>query len=153
MTPVEQAVADVDPLSKDLLPGAGLTWCNEFARRVCAKLGATLGGVYANEQAEWLRTPDAVAAGWASATEPAARQWAQGGGLALATWQNPTGAHGHIAVLVPLAVGEVMTQVAQAGASNFSHGSVLRGFGHLSVEYHTFSPARVCATTPEQTNG
>jgi hypothetical protein len=151
---VTDAVEKVDPWrNASLQPGfggPGNTWCNRFAKLVCDELGATLGGILANEQAEWLRTADAVSCGWVPCGELTARKWCAGGGLALATWQNPTGKHGHIAVLVPALPGAPpsFTYIAQAGARNFAHEPLARGFGTLPVEFHIHSPARVCAPTP-----
>lgn len=152
---VVDAVAKVDPeRNASLQPnflGAGNTWCNRFVQLVCRELDVTLGGVFANEQAEWLNTQDAIANGWAPSTEVGARQWAQGGGLALVHWRNPAGGHGHIAVLVPALPKSLkgLTYVAQAGSRNFSHGPLYRGFGGLAPQFHTYSPARV-APSKEQ---
>ena len=140
MTPVE-AVALVDPMSPDLLPGAGLTWCNLFVARVCHRLGVTLGGVLANEQAQWLRTLEAEAVGWRRLHfEQTVRDMAGIGRLVLVTYENPAG-HGHIAVVVPLV--DSVTHVAQAGAVNSPDVQLHSGqsFGGLPVEFHVFQPA------------
>ena len=143
---VTAAVEKVDPWrNQSLQPRDGLTWCNRFAYLVCRELGVVLGGIFANEQCEWLNTQDAINHGWASASEQAARQWTQGGGLSLATWRNPTGGHGHIAVLVPALPGAPVgtTYIAQAGARNFAHEPLSHGFGGLPAQFFTHSPARM----------
>lgn len=143
---VLKAIEVINPTGNPTLqPSKEFTWCNRFASLVCVYVGAKLGGLFANEQARWLRTQSAVDYGWASATEQVARQWAQAGGLALATWENPEPLkHGHIAVLVPSRPGDPpgVTFIAQAGATNFEHNNLKAGFGNYPVEFHTHSPAR-----------
>lgn len=144
------AVASVDPEhAADLQPGGGLTWCNLFVARVCAKLGAPLLGVLANEQTAWLSSESAKAAGWLEVSEAEARELATQDVLALATYYNSKG-HGHIAVVVhPFAGAPTgVTYIAQAGLRNFAHRPLSHGFGDFPVRFYAFSPSLVSKEPP-----
>ena len=137
-----------DPSAGQWAPVMGLTHCNQFARAVCRAMGAELPDALANAQAEWLGTPAAVLAGWAPASEAVARQWCEGGGLALATYRNAhPGAHGHIAPLTAAVAG--VTHIANVGAKNFRRGKLQRGFGDLPVAFYTHHPLRTCHARPD----
>lgn len=65
--------------------------------------------------------------GWTSTDEYGARTAANRGEPSLVTWANPTGGHGHVAVVVPSTTSE--TLIAQAGTRCFYGLPVSRGFG------------------------
>jgi hypothetical protein len=109
--------------------GKAETFCNLFAQDVAEALGATLPRhTRANELARWLAELG-PANHWVHVSESVAQMHADAGGLAVAVWANPQPAKpGHIAVLVP-SLGEEGTWLAQAGATNFTRGTVSAGFG------------------------
>lgn len=111
------------------------TFCNLFAQDVAEALGAVLPRhTRANELAAWLAQLGGPN-GWTHVSETVAQMHADRGGLAVAVWTNPTGGPGHIAVLVP-SLGEAGTWVAQAGASNFTRGTLSAGFGRNEPTFY-----------------
>ena len=117
--------------------GRAETFCNFFARDVCFALGVSLPeAMRANEIHDWLlaRATEKHAPGWEVVDGHVAQRMADEGQVALASWKNPSGGPGHIAVLVP-SLGESGIWIAQAGRENFSRGRVERGFGTLPVTY------------------
>jgi hypothetical protein len=125
------------------------TWCNIFAWDVTRALGAevphwvdrmgraTGAGsgreLTANATVRWLETHGA-ANGWAEGDAPSATRAAEAGQPVLAVWQNPDG-HGHVAVVVPSLSREPQVHVAQAGATCFSNGPLVEGFGARPVRF------------------
>ena len=116
------------------------TFCNKLVSDVTGALGCRVPHVWltgtgwrellVQGQRDWL-----VAHGPAHGWEPlpdahVAQAMADQGQVAVAVWCGLTSAHGHIAVLVP-SCGEAGTWIAQAGAHNFSRGSLGSGFGAL----------------------
>jgi hypothetical protein len=112
--------------------GKSETWCNVFAQDVAEAMGAPLPRhMRANELLPWLAgSPE-----WKAANAVDAMQAADRGELALGCWQNPKGP-GHVAVLVP-SLGDQGVWLAQAGASNFTRGTLAQGFGVLPVSFFT----------------
>lgn len=128
-------------------PRDGLTHCNRWTRRVAELVGAEMPIALANAVIEWLASPAGLAAGWATATEPVARQHCDAGGLAVATWANPQG-HGHIAPLTLAPRGRAGTTfVAHVGQSVRRHATIPGAFGHRAVRFWTYHPSRAC--TPQ----
>lgn len=130
------AVAAVDPAGSFCLqPANGVTHCNEAARFMCAALGVPLVNDLANKQRDWL----AASTEWMPVDAETARGRAESGFPTLAVWKNPTGGHGHIALLVPAPLtnpGHIY--VAAAGASNTNSAPIERQFGlSLTPEFFT----------------
>lgn len=130
---IQQFKVETDPrYQRDALTGA--TKCNIFAADVALAMSVMLPHWWmskeesANDLFDWLprqgKSFGWVPNDWATATSTAA-----GGCLAIAVWKNPSGASGHIAVLRPDGM------IAQAGASNFESGPLLKGFGSLSPTF------------------
>lgn len=89
-----------------------------------------------NEVIDWLRSVSAINLGWRSVDELGARALATQGKLALVVWKNPTGGHGHVAVVVPPPSDrDPNTWIAQAGGKCFSQGTLQSGFGNVTVEF------------------
>lgn len=78
--------------------------------------------------AEWLRAGNG---GWRACSAAEASEAAEHGRPAVVLWDPPARAHGHIALLVP-SRGEGGVWIAQAGATNFSRGRLVRGFGNAA---------------------
>lgn len=121
------AVAAVDPEhSYALRPRDGVTLCNEAARFLCAALGVPLPRDTANNQRDWL----AASTEWKPVDVETARQRAESGFPTLAVWKNPTGGHGHIALLVPAPLKDPGgVYVAAAGLRNTNSGTFNSQFG------------------------
>jgi hypothetical protein len=131
-------VSDVN--NKRYTPNGWETYCNIFARDVMFALRAPLPHwqdtreLDANTMFDWLKQGN----GWRSITASEAAQSASKGLPALAAWKNPSGI-GHIAVVRPPDAGSPNTpRIAQAGATNFSNGSVSDGFGNRNVSYFVY---------------
>ena len=75
----------------------------------------------ANDISSWMRA-FGVGRGWRAVPRLVAGSIARQGGLVLAVWSNPNGI-GHVAVVLDT------DRIAQAGARNFSSGTVRDGFG------------------------
>lgn len=109
------------------------TWCNLFAQDVAEAMGVTLPrNTRANDLADWLSSIGR-SSGWVEVSETVAQISADRGELAVASTVNPNGP-GHIAVLEP-SLGEAGTWIAQAGATNFTRGSLRAGFGNLQPRF------------------
>lgn len=110
------------------------TFCNFFAVAVSTAMSVPLPQMRANALAMYLdgQSQD-PATGWERIDEHIAQRMADQGQLAVAVWANSAGP-GHIAVLVP-SLDQGGTWIAQAGASNFTRGLIVRGFGDREPEY------------------
>lgn len=122
------------------------TFCNCFASDVALAMSVTLPHevdeqgdpaeplrgkeLTANATVRWLRQ-HGPRFGWRQVSEAEAREAANKGHFAVATWLNVAGT-GHIAVLRP-GPGD-RTMIAQAGAHNFESGRLEQGFGHHALE-------------------
>jgi hypothetical protein len=104
------------------------TFCNFAAVAITNAMGAPLPQMRANAIALWLEG-QAVDENsqWELINEHTAQAMADEGQLAVAVWVNDAGP-GHIAVVVP-SLDEPGTWIAQAGASNFTRGLLVKGFG------------------------
>ena len=110
------------------------TFCNIFVSDVTRWLGCEvphrLHGEWQDVRAnaDWLRGEHD---GWRKSTAAAAWAAAAAGRPAVVLWDPPTRSHGHIAMVVP-SHGEGGVWIAQAGASCFSHGRLVHGFGQAA---------------------
>lgn len=123
-------------------PVGNTTYCNVFAWDVTRSMGSEVphwvddvGSPVApgkgrelavNGTVLWLEHVGARY-GWTSTDEYGARTAANRGEPSLVTWSNPTGGHGHVAVVVPSPTSE--TLIAQAGTRCFYGLPVASGFG------------------------
>ncbi len=117
---------------KRVIAGAGVrTFCNWAVEDFCAAMGVSMPrGLLARQQIQWLKSPAGVAEGWLANTRKMADLFADQGLPVLVGWLNPSpGLSSHIAVL------RSAGKIAQAGATNFSEGSIARGFGSRVVEF------------------
>jgi hypothetical protein len=104
-------------------------------------MGAPVPLALANDQHDWL------AANWEQlkddengAAIEKARLLAESGELVVASWKNPTGSHGHIAVCVPAAdADEGKLCVSAAGGQNWMQAPIEKSFG-LSIHPDFFTP-------------
>jgi len=121
-------------------PRNGKTYCNIFVWDVTRALGCEVPHWWlsteltANALAGWLAKVGPIH-GWEMAHKKVACAYAKEGKPAIAIWKNPGAGPGHIAVLVPSRF-ESETEIAQAGKTNFSRGSLTRGFGARSVTFY-----------------
>jgi len=109
-----------------------VTHCNQFAQDALRQMGVPTPGGNANSMNRYFnRQQD----GWHRVSASEAQRMANEGHAAVASWSNPTGGHGHIAVVRPGVLGQGGPRIAQAGGTNFNNGSVARGFGRHTPEY------------------
>ena len=115
--------------------GSPETWCNLLAQDVCEAMGVYLPrNMRANGLHEWLAADGSQGAEgslWESSDAHTGMAMADQGCLALASWANPTGGPGHLAVFVP-SLGEPGAWCAQAGRLNFTRELLQRGFGAIA---------------------
>ena len=119
------------------------TFCNKFVSDATRALACGVPDVFLVEgrwrelqvlhQRDWLCNWG-PRHGWERLSSAhVAQAMADQGQVAVALWQGPSAAHGHIALVVP-SQGQPGTWIAQAGASNFSRGTLAQGFGSYVVE-------------------
>ena len=136
------------------LPGGGYTYCNIFVWDVTRALGCpiphwiTAAGAIAapaapgayeiniNAGVTWMRKYGVATYGWQPATAAEAQQHANQGGVAAALWQNPTGGHGHTAMVRPGTLTARGPATAQAGSTNFNDGHLADGFGRIKPLFY-----------------
>lgn len=109
------------------------TACNSLAKCVCACMGVYLPPVIANEQHTYM----AASKEWLALDEEEAALTAATDGLVLASWANPTGGHGHIAVLRSSSQPGAL-RVGAAGLRNFNDAPIQDSFG-LSITPQFFA--------------
>lgn len=116
-----------------------LTMCNTYVTCCTAGLGCAVPPMLANRQHAWLKSAEGKLAGWMPVDSETARQRAQLGYPTVAAWTNPTGGHGHIALVVPPdPAGPVGVYVSSAGSKNFVRALMQRSFGlSLAAEFFT----------------
>lgn len=132
------------------LPGNGNTYCNIFVWDVSRAMGAEIphwvdssgniagpfmphaSEININGGVNWMNEHGMVQFGWKSCTPQQAQDAANQGRIAVVMWKNPTGGHGHTAVVKPGSVNSGGPEIAQAGRHNFNDGHVVNGFGNLS---------------------
>lgn len=140
--------------------GNNETYCNIFTMDYAKSMGAPLPEYLdwnhdgkpdkyldANLAVKWLKgsyAPGGVSSGpqvgWSKVDPSNAAELASQGYVVVAGWENPGGI-GHMAVVRPESQpGSIV--IAQAGARNFSSGTVEQGFGAgKNVEYFVYKPA------------
>src|SRR5256885_2649840 len=106
------------------------TYCNFFVQDVTRAMGAPLPELLVNDTSNWLndRTKGG-ARGWRKLTPNEAQQTANNGHPTVAIWNNPSGGHGHIAMVRPGSIGDSRGDAeAQAGRLTLNATHVTRGF-------------------------
>lgn len=135
---VRQFKVTSDPRYMPGKPTPSTTYCNIFASDVTRAMSAEIPHWWlakelnANGMVEWLREKGLVY-GWSLTTPVGATFNANQGCPTVATWHNPVGGPGHIAVVLPGPEGAPL--IAQAGRRNFIGKPVEDGFGTLPVTY------------------
>ena len=109
-----------------------VTHCNQFAQNALRQMGVPAPGGNANSMNRAFNRGEN---GWRRVSAAEAQRMANSGHAAVASWANPTGVHGHIAVVRPGVLGEGGPRIAQAGGTNFNDGSARRGFGKHTPQY------------------
>lgn len=115
------------------------TFCNVFAQDMAEAMGVLLPrNMRANELRAWLlgagvKNSWALGTLWERSDAHAGMAMAEQGCFAVASWANPTGGPGHIAVLMP-SLGEAGVWAAQAGAVCFVRELLQRGFGQIAPD-------------------
>ncbi len=113
-----------------LVPGA--TWCNRVVSDATERLGCPVPFYLANNQHDWLSSDVGKEAGWLELVDfGAAVAAADLGQPTIASWKNPGGSHGHIAMIRPGG------HITQAGAHNYNDAPLVRGFGDLQPQFFT----------------
>jgi hypothetical protein len=131
------------------LAGQGKTYCNIFVWDVSRAMGAEVphwidaaGNIVApgahganeiniNGGLNWMRSHGIPQHNWRSVTPAQAQDAANQGLISVVMWKNPTGGHGHTAIVRPGTITAKGPEIAQAGRHNFNLGRVTDGFGHL----------------------
>ena len=132
------------------LAGQGKTYCNIFVWDVTRAMGAEVphwvdsgGNIVApgaagaseiniNGGVNWMRSHGIPNHNWRSVTPAEAQDAANQGLVSVVMWKNPTGGHGHTAIVRPGTLNGNGPEIAQAGRHNFNLGRVANGFGNLS---------------------
>jgi len=140
---IDQFVVEKNSRYRRDQQGKGETYCNIFIWDVTRAMGAeiphwvdqdnnptVLGkGIEldANAVIQWLQTQES----WKTVEPQRAQELANHGFPVVVTWLNP-GSIGHIAVVRPgqYSLNQGPT-IAQAGGTNFNHGTVAQGFQRL----------------------
>lgn len=90
-----------------------------------------------NGTVRWLREHGVPRFGWQLANATTAQAHANEGKPAFAIWRNPTGGHGHTAIIRPgLFSDRRGATTAQAGSINFNHGHIRDGFHTRGPKYY-----------------
>jgi len=133
------------------LPGHGETYCNIFVWDVTRAMGAEVphwidgsgniavpGAPHASEiningGVVWMRNHGVTEHGFTRVTAEQAQDAANRGQLSIVMWKNPTGGHGHTAIVRPGLINQRGPEIAQAGRHNFNRGRVVDGFGDITT--------------------
>lgn len=123
------------------------TFCNIFARDVMLAMGAMLPQFFgkgadgkaielnANAMHEWL-VKYGQAFGWRRVSAEQAQANANAGRPTLASWPNPSGKSGHVAVIRPGALDPKLgPAAAQAGKTNWDNKHIANGYGDIVPTY------------------
>jgi hypothetical protein len=150
-------------------PSRNATYCNIFASDVMGAMNAPLPHwvdqnnnpatsrtpgareLTANATVNWLNS-DGARHGWRQITASEAQARANQGHPAIAIWQNPTGASGHVGVIRPGQMTDLGPAMSQAGRENNNHTRVHSrgdGFGNREVQYWTHGPAPMIGDFPD----
>lgn len=119
-------------------PRDGATYCNCYVAVLTAALRCPVPPRLANLQHSWLKSPEALLAGWMPVDPETARQRAAMGYPTVAAWRNPRDDKpGHIALLVPAPQGATGLYVTAAGSENFIRAPIGRSFGNNKPDLFT----------------
>ncbi|GAB3782301.1 hypothetical protein GCM10028818_37870 [Spirosoma horti] len=128
------------------LPTQGFTFCNIFlwdvtramtseiphwidaAGAIAKPFASGANEITINAGVDWLRK-FGPANGWLASNQDQAQDNANKGCPSVVVWKNPTGGHGHTAVIRPGNSTNQGPLIAQAGARNFNIGRLVQGFG------------------------
>lgn len=113
--------------------GVPETFCNYFVRDALRALDVHVPPMLVNDLYDWLRDVG-PSEGWTLCGQATAAFRASLGFPTVAAVK--AAGHGHIALLVPPRTLQG-TWIAQAGRTNFSHGSLASGFGQLAPTFFT----------------
>lgn len=131
----------------------GETYCNIFVWDVTQAMGAEIPhwvdatgdgakpngrntwAILINASIDWMHNFGVVKHGWTKATAAEAQKAANAGEVAVAMWYNPTGAHGHTAIVRPGTITDAGPSTAQAGAINFNDRHLKDGFHNAKPEF------------------
>jgi hypothetical protein len=120
--------------------GAPETFCNVFVRKLLLLLGLGIPAELANELHDWFLRGNGRALGWSEVTSWQAKVLADVGYPVVAVWKNPSGPHGHVALVVPTPAGKFGIHTAQAGVRCWSCEPIeLAGLGAMSYSYFSHS--------------
>jgi hypothetical protein len=116
------------------------TFCNFFVREGLRMLSVDVPRLRANDMIDWLGDVRGKDGGWEYIRKPwIARSLADSGSPVVVGWKNSIGRPGHVAIVMPPRVeterGGVRIWIAQAGATNFAHGTLAQGFGNLPTTF------------------
>ena len=133
------------------LPSGGATYCNIFLWDVTRAMGAEMphwiksngdialpfsAGAHEltiNAGVVWLQNYGVPQHGWQLTDKAGAQNAANAGKPAVVVWKNPTGGHGHTAIVRPGVIDpNTGPTTAQAGARNFNEGHLTNGFGTIT---------------------
>src|SRR5262249_37771172 len=118
------------------------TYCNVYVHDVTRSLGAAIPlsvrdgrgqtqWLNANRMQDWLRQPGN---GWRSVGAAEAQRLANQNRPVVASWKNPTGGHGHIAVVRPGTYSATYgPAIAHAGTTPSNNATVAQGFGRTRM--------------------
>lgn len=130
-----------------------VTHCNQFAQDALRGIGvprANVPGGNANNMNRWLNNQGA-AHGWHQVSAAEAQRMANSGHPVLASYNNTSGPHGHVAVVRP-GHNDGKVHIAQAGGHNYSDTTVNKGFGRHTPQYFVYDgPVNGHAQTPAAT--
>lgn len=124
--------------NKKYLPHDGNTYCNVYTQDVMEAMGAHIPeNMRANDIYKWLGSEKGKQEGWHEATAYEAQMAANAGQPTVASWYNPDGGSGHVAVVRPYDNGETFNAkdpyrsvvVSNAGKSNFEYKTLNYAFG------------------------
>lgn len=116
-----------------------VTHCNEFAQDALRGIGVPRSNLptgNANNMNRWLNGAGQNH-GWRRVSAAEAQRLANSGHPALASWNNTSGPHGHVAVVRP-GHNDGTVHVAQAGGHNYSDTTVNRAFGRHTPQYFVY---------------
>ena|GEM_PF-1672014 len=127
-------------VTKNYLPDK-YTYCNIFTRNVMKEMGANIPQMLANDMYDWLQGAQAKKQGWREVSAEEAQRLANAGMPTVASWQNTSGPHGHIAPVVPYQKGETFNSkdiassvvVKNAGGKNYNYTTLNYAFGRKKV--------------------
>lgn len=109
------------------------TFCNMFVRETLRAQGVEIPRMRANDLVEYF----SITQPWDTVRPWVAQVLVRAGIPIVVGWKNPTGRTGHVARLVAPLPGEDPNAwyIAQAGVTNFVHGTLGAGFGARPVQF------------------